>query len=71
MRRWQRFLPHSYWLMASAAILLIVIGVRLVVLWRNGVIGDWAIFLFGLVAVIALAVFIMMLVTFRHNQLEP
>lgn len=69
MRRWQRFIPHNYWLMASAAILLLVIGYRLVVLWQSGAIGDWAIFLFGLVAVIILAVFIMMLVTYRRDQL--
>ena len=69
MRRWQRFLPHSYWLMASAAILLIIIGVQVVSLWRNGAVGDWAIFLFGMVTLTILAVFIITIVTYRRHQL--
>ena len=69
MRRWQRFLPHSYWLMASAAILLIIIGVQVVSFWRNGVVGDWAIFVYGVVTLTILAVFIVTIVTYRRHQL--
>lgn len=69
MRRWQRFLPHSYWLMASAAILLIIIGVQVASFWRNGVVGDWAIFEYGVVTLTILAVFIVTIVTYRRHQL--
>ncbi|MGH2514978.1 MAG: hypothetical protein ACRDHP_04920 [Ktedonobacterales bacterium] len=69
MRKWQRLVPHSYWLMASAALLLIVIGVKLLDLWRNNLIGDWALFLYGLVTVVLGAIFVMTLVTYRRDQL--
>ena len=66
---WQRFLPHYYWLLLSAAILLAVIGMSVVRLWRAGVVGDWAIFVYGLVAVVFLAVAVTTLITFRPDQL--
>jgi hypothetical protein len=34
-----------------------------------GAVGDWAIFLYGLVALVCLSSFVMMIVTYRRDQL--
>lgn len=68
-RRVRRLIPHSYALMVSATILLAIIGVSIVRLWQRGAVGDWALFLYGLVATTLLASVITTVLNFRRNQL--
>ena len=50
-------------------ILLAIIGVSIVRLWQRGAVGDWALFLYGLVATTLLASVITTVLNFRRNQL--
>jgi hypothetical protein len=55
--------------MGSATLLLLLIGFRVVYLWRAGAISDWAIFLYGLVALVCLSTFVVTIITYRRDQL--
>ena len=63
--KWERWLPYWRWMMVSATFFLAVIGVNVVRLWRAGRLGDWAMFTFGLIAIVLMSVFLMTALFYR------